>query len=60
MDKEVNPPKVSIAVQMMGRVAIFLAYSECSEWHVRLQIGGRIKTQLAGLTACETATHFFS
>ena len=55
-----NPPEVSIAIQMMGRVVIFLAYSECSEWHVRLQIGKRIKTQSAGLTSCETATHFFS
>ena len=55
-----NPPKVSIAVKMMGRVAAFGAYSKRSEWHVRLQIGKRIKTQSAGLTSCETATHFFS
>ena len=60
MEKEVNPPEVSVAIEMMGRITVFLAYSECSKWHVRLQIGGRIKTQLAGLTACETATHFFS
>jgi len=45
---------------MMGRIAFFLAYSECSEWHVRLQISGRIKTQSAGVSSCKTATHFFS
>ena len=39
---------------------LFAYFYPCSKWHVRLQIGKRIKTQSAGLSSCETATHFFS